>query len=73
MRITVRVKPNAKEGRIEKIDEDWFLVSVKEPPIRGKANEAVVVALAEYFKVAPQNVRIISGKTSKLKTIDIIG
>ncbi|PJA37619.1 hypothetical protein CO181_02780, partial [candidate division WWE3 bacterium CG_4_9_14_3_um_filter_43_9] len=50
MKIFVKAKPRAKNEKIEKIGEDCFKVSVKEPPEEGKANQAIVKALAEYFK-----------------------
>ena len=51
MKIFVKAKPNAKVERVEKIDETHFVVAVKEPPLRGKANAAIVSALAEYFGI----------------------
>lgn len=71
MKIFVKVKPKAKEEIVEKIDDANFKVSVKEPPVQGRANRAVVKALADYFNASQSNVRIISGFTSKLKTIEI--
>ena len=72
MKIFVKVKPAAKEEKVEKIDDANFYVQVKEPPIEGRANMAVIKALADYFGVAQSDVRIISGFTSRLKTIEII-
>ncbi len=71
MKIFVKVKPAAKEATIEKLDEINFKVEVKEPPVEGRANMAVIRALADYFGVAQSDVRITSGFTSKLKTIEI--
>jgi len=56
---------------VEKIDEVNFKVQVKEPPVEGRANMAVVKALADYFGVPQLNVRIVSGFASRLKTIEI--
>ncbi len=72
MKIFVKAKPAAKEDKVEKIDEEHFSVSVKEPPIQGRANLAIVKSLAEYFNVSPSRVKIISGFISRLKTIEII-
>ncbi|MBI2013739.1 MAG: DUF167 domain-containing protein [Candidatus Colwellbacteria bacterium] len=72
MKISVKVKPSAREEKIEKIGEGVFVVSVKEPPKEGRANRAVVDALAEYFSVPKYSVRIISGHTSKQKIIEIL-
>jgi uncharacterized protein YggU (UPF0235/DUF167 family) len=44
---------------------------VKEAPEKGKANHAVLKALADYFGTSLANIKIISGSTSKLKVIDI--
>jgi len=72
MKIFVKAKPNAPEEKIEKIDENNFVVSVKEPPIKGKANEAIRNALAVYFKTASSRVKIISGYSSRNKIVEII-
>jgi len=71
MRIFVKVKPAAQEESVEKIDEINFKVQVKEPPVEGRANAAVVKALAEYFGVSQLNVRIVSGYTSRSKIVEI--
>ena len=71
MRIFVKVKPAAKEEMVEKIDDANFKVQVKEPPVEGRANLAVIKALADYFGVAQLNVRIVSGFTSRSKIIEI--
>jgi hypothetical protein len=72
MRITVKAKPNAREEKVEKIDENNFVVSVKERPEKGKANEAIRNALAVYFKVASSRVKIVSGYSSRNKIVEVI-
>lgn len=69
MRINVKAKPGAKEERIEEIQPGEFVVSVKEPPVQGKANAAIIRALSEYFHTS--NIRIVSGYTSRNKIIEI--
>lgn len=71
MKIFVKAKPGSREELVEKITETDFVVSVKEPPVQGRANAAIQRALAEYFSVAPSRVRIISGYTSRSKVIEI--
>ncbi len=56
---------------MEKIDDTHFEVSVTAPPVKGLANQAIVKAVAEYFKIAPSRVRIISGFTSRQKVLEI--
>lgn len=71
MKIFVKAKPNANEEKIEKIDESNFSISVKEPPVQGRANAAIISALAEYFKISKSQVRLISGFSSKQKIFEI--
>ena len=66
MKIFVKAKPNAKEEWVEKIDSAHFVISVKEPPIQGRANEAIKKVLAD------QSVKIVSGHYLRRKIIDII-
>ncbi|OGE75988.1 MAG: hypothetical protein A3C85_00815 [Candidatus Doudnabacteria bacterium RIFCSPHIGHO2_02_FULL_48_21] len=71
MTIAVKVKTGKRETTVEKTGDSSFAVSVKAAPEKGKANEAVIAALAKYFDVAKSNVRIVSGHASALKRIVI--
>lgn len=71
MRIFVKVKLRAKFEYVEKIDDQHFSVFVNAMPVDGRANRAVVRALADYFGVAPSSVSILSGMTSKQKVVEI--
>jgi len=72
MKIFVRVKPKAKEEKVDKMDDINFKVSVKQPPEKGRANAAVVKVLAGYFNISQSSIRIVSGSSSKLKIIEIL-
>lgn len=72
MKIFVKAKPNAKKERVEKINDANFAVFVKEPPIKGKANEAIIKALADFMGIASSRLKIISGTASRQKIIEII-
>ena len=72
MKIFIKAKPGAREEKVEKVDDLNYVVSVKEPPIKGKANEAIRNALAVYFKTGSSRVKIVSGYTSRNKIIEII-
>ncbi|MEK9157866.1 MAG: DUF167 domain-containing protein [Patescibacteria group bacterium] len=83
MRIIVKAKPSAREEKVElmtqptlslgnpKPEPDIYKVSVKEPPVDGKANEAITKALAKYFNIPILNIRLVSGQTSRRKVFDI--
>jgi uncharacterized protein (TIGR00251 family) len=71
MKIYVKVKPKAKTERFAQTDETHFSVSVKEPPVEGRANEAVVKALAAHFGVSRSRIALISGGTAREKAFEI--
>jgi len=72
MRVNVKAKPNSREEKIERVDENNFIVSVREAPEKGKANDAIRNALAVYFKIGSSRVKIISGYSSRNKVIEIV-
>ena len=71
MKIFVKVKPNSKEERLEKMDENNYSVWVKEKPREGRANLAAIKILAEHFGVSKSNVILLKGRTSKQKIFEI--
>jgi len=71
MKILVLAKPKKKNAYIEQVSETEYLVSVKEPPVDGKANQAIIKSLSNYFGVSPSQVTLISGHTSKKKIFEV--
>ncbi|MEE9567784.1 MAG: DUF167 domain-containing protein [Candidatus Binatia bacterium] len=70
-RIWVTVKPRAKKEEVRKTDEGQYIASVHAPPQEGKANEALIELLANYFSVPKSSVRIIRGQTGRKKLIEV--
>ena len=64
-RISVIVKPNARENTITKIG-DIYKVTIKAVPKEGKANLELINFLSKHFK---RKARIISGFNNKKKLI----
>lgn len=83
MRIIVRAKPKARQEKVEllsqaaldfgggKAELPIYKVSVKEPPVAGQANKAIIATLAKYFDKPPSQIHLISGQTSKQKVFEI--
>ena len=71
MKITVRVKPNARKNEVKQIDAQNFVVSVTAPPVEGKANEKVVEVLSRYFEKPKRCITILRGETGKIKIVEI--
>ena len=71
MQISIITHPNAKRPRIEQDLLGALHVYVNAPPLEGKANKAVIEALAEYYKVKKSAVTLLSGHKSKQKRFEI--
>jgi len=71
MRIYVKVVPKSSQNKIEKISDEEYKIWVTAPPVDGKANEAVIGLLADYFNISKRSVVIVGGKTSKTKIVDV--
>ncbi len=72
MQVLVIAHPNSKRPRIEKDLFENLHVYVNQPPLEGRANKAIVEALAEYFKVKKSAVVLLSGEKSKNKNFEIL-
>jgi len=87
MRIFVKAKTRSKEYKVKPpqarlwqatkerdgtAEEDYYTVCVKEPPIQGKANKAIIKTIAEYFKIPISRVILLSGMSSDRKVFEII-
>ena len=65
---------DAVDGWVEDADgKPQLKARVSVPPEDGKANKALIVLLAKKLDVARTSVRIVTGETSRLKTIEIDG
>jgi uncharacterized protein (TIGR00251 family) len=65
------VTPRAGRNEVIKISEGEYKAKVTAPPEKGKANEAVIDLLADFFGVPKSLINIIGGKSAKIKIIDI--
>lgn len=72
MKISVKVKPNSKQERVEKLTETEFVVYVNAPAQEGRANAAVIEVLREYFDIAKTRITIIRGHRCRNKVVEII-
>ncbi len=70
-KIWVTVKPRANRGEVKKITTGEYLALVHAPAREGKANEAAVELLADYFSVPKSSVKIIRGHTGRRKLVEI--
>lgn len=71
MKLSIRVKTNARKNEVKQIDAKTYQVSVTAPPVDGKANEKIIEVLAEYFGKPKRCVTILRGEVSKEKVVEI--
>ena len=71
MRITLRVKTNARHEEVRETAPGEYAVSVNMPPVDGKANERVIELLAEFFHKPKSAVTILHGHAGKRKVVEI--
>ena len=71
MKVNIIAHPNSKKSRIEKDLLGTLHVYVNQPPLEGKANNAIRESLAKYYKVKKSSVLLISGEKTKNKVWEI--
>ena len=71
MKISVHVTPRASRDDIQQLLDGSFKVWVKEAPIKGQANQAVVELLADHFGVSKSAVKLVSGFSSRTKIFEV--
>jgi hypothetical protein len=64
------VKVKLKRDFVE-VDGDQIIVGIKSPPEKGRANLELIEKIARHFGVTKSSVRIVSGKTSKKKIVEV--
>lgn len=72
MRIYVKVSPRSSKNEVVKISEGEYKVKLTAPPIDGKANDMLMRVLADYFDISKSSLKIIGGKTARIKLIEIL-
>ncbi len=73
MLLQIKVTPNASKNQIVGWKEEVLQVKVTATPEKGKANEAVIELLSEALGIPKSRVRLVSGATSRLKRLEILG
>jgi len=72
MKIFVTAKAKARVARLEAVDPSHFVVAVTEPPVDGRANWAITLALARHFGVAPSRFRLLAGRAARQKIFELV-
>lgn len=70
--IRLKAFPGSKKKKIEEVGENKLRVHIREAAENNAANDAIIKAVAEYYKFAENKLRMISGHRGSNKTIQIL-
>jgi uncharacterized protein len=71
VRIHIYVQPRASRTEIAGEHGDAIKLRVAAPPVAGEANEEVVRFIAKQLGVSASHITLISGLTSRRKTLEV--
>jgi uncharacterized protein (TIGR00251 family) len=75
--VAIRAQPGAKKTAITGIygegEAAQLKIAVQAPPIEGRANEALIVFLAETCGISRKSVELVSGQLSRSKVFLLRG
>jgi len=72
-RLSLKVVPGSSRDEIVGWLSDSLKVKVKASPEKGRANEAVVVLLAERLGIDASSIAVVSGHSSPAKVVEVDG
>ena len=72
MKLMLKVIPGAKKNELKQA-EGLCKIYLTAPPVDGKANEALIKFLAEYYQVKQSAIEILKGLKSRHKIVNILG
>ncbi len=71
--LTLHVQPGAKQTSIAGLHGDALKIRLAAPPIEGRANEALLRFVADFFKVTLREVELKQGGQSRHKRVEVRG
>jgi uncharacterized protein YggU (UPF0235/DUF167 family) len=71
MRVTIRVHPGSHNPGVGGAHDGALVVRVRERAVDGRATEAALTAVAEALSVPRRTITLVTGATSRTKTLDI--
>lgn len=70
--ISLNIHPNSPKNKLSLTDYS-IEIYVKEPPLKGKANQAIIKYLSKVLKISSSSIKLIYGEKSKKKIVSISG
>ena len=73
MILEVKITPNASKNEILRWEENRLVIKIQGIPEKGKVNENLISFLARTLGIAKAQIKIVAGRTSRLKKLNIQG
>ncbi|MBQ7413644.1 MAG: DUF167 domain-containing protein [Alphaproteobacteria bacterium] len=71
--LAIRVLPNARRSGVEGLWNGSHLkIALSAPPVDGKANEALINFLSDFFDLRKSAITLLTGQTGRIKTISLL-
>jgi uncharacterized protein len=70
MLLHVKIKPNQRFDRVERIENQWQL-RLKAPAVDGKANEYLISYLSDILGIPKSSIILQKGQNARFKTLEI--
>jgi uncharacterized protein YggU (UPF0235/DUF167 family) len=73
MRLTIHAKPRSKKNEVIVDSQNSSILTIftTQPADKNRANEAILKLLASHLGIASSKLTLISGRTSRIKIVDI--
>ena len=71
--LSLHVQPGAKQTSVAGLHGDVLKIRLAAPPIEGRANEALLRFIADFFRVPLRNVELKKGEQSRHKCVEVRG
>jgi len=70
-RFKARLQPRSSRNAVVGLHGDALKIKIKAPPVEGAANRMCIRHLAECLDVPRSAVEIVSGRSSRIKTVQV--
>jgi len=69
--LRLQIQPRSSKDGFGEIYNNRLKLHLTAPPVDGKANQRLLAYLAKQFGIPKASVRIVSGDSSRLKTVEL--
>lgn len=71
IRLTLYIQPGARKTELAGEHGEALKIRLAAPPVDGKANQALIVWLAERFAVPRRDVTLLAGEKNRHKVVEL--